>query len=170
MRRYRKLIQRFGHQAWFRWLGPRLLVPLDKWLFARFKGRLVSAGPPIVPLLTLTTTGRRSGRERTVPVIYLEDGERAVLVASNWGRASHPAWSENLLAQPEAVIETGEGRRYVRARLADAEEKRRLWPRLIEIWPAYTTYEQVSGRELRVFLLEPRSRQGPFEGHKSDVS
>ncbi len=111
-----------------------------------------------------------SGRERTVPVIYLQDGERVVLVASNWGRAAHPAWSENLIARPEAVIETGEGRRHVRARLADLEEKRRLWPRLVEIWPAYTTYEQVSGRDLRVFLLEPRSRQGRFDDGNAQSS
>jgi hypothetical protein len=90
---YRGLIRRVGGTRWFAWLGIHVLTRADKWLFPRFHGHVVSAGPPIFPLLQLTTTGRRSGLPRQTPLIYLADGDKLIVVASNWGQPHHPAWS-----------------------------------------------------------------------------
>src|SRR5689334_7415494 len=102
---YASVIRRVAGAGWFTWLGVHVLTPLDKLLYPRFHGRLVSAGPPILPLLFLTTTGRRSGQRRSTPLVYLADGEDLVVVGSNWGQLRHPEWSSNLLAQPHARVE-----------------------------------------------------------------
>jgi deazaflavin-dependent oxidoreductase (nitroreductase family) len=150
---YLRLIRRAGGARWFTWLGAHVLTRLDKWLYPRFHGRLVSAGPPILPLLLLTTTGRRSGRPSSTPLLYLPDGDDLVVVASNWGQRQQPSWSSNLLAQPKATVEVSGVRRAVVARLATPEERARLWPRLLAEFPPYQTYANRSGRELRVFVL-----------------
>jgi len=75
---------------------------------------VISAGPPIAPVLMLTTTGRRSGAPRTTPLLYAQDGEDLVIVGSNWGQQHHPAWSANLLAHPEAEVQVGRHSRQVR--------------------------------------------------------
>lgn len=156
MTAYQRLLQRLGHLPAFAWLGVKLFTPVDKWLFAHAGGRLAATGP----VLVLTTVGRRSGALRTSPLLYAEDGEDLVVIGSNWGQRHHPAWSANLLAHPEASVVIGGERRDVRARLASPEEKARLWPRLLSIWPAYQTYARRSGRDLRVFVLSPVRRSG----------
>ncbi len=85
--------------------------------------------------------------------MYLPDGEDLVVVASNWGQRQQPNWSLNLLAQPKAAVEVNGCRRTVVASAATAEERARLWPKLLEEFPPYQTYANRSGRELRVFLL-----------------
>ena len=129
------------------------LTRLDKWLYPRFHGRLISAGPPILPLLLLTSTGRRSGRPLSTPLVYLPDREGLVVVASNWGQRQHPNWSSNLLAEPHATVEINGRRRAVVASLARPDERARLWPKLLQEFPPYQTYANRSGRELRVFVL-----------------
>ncbi len=108
-----------------------------------------------LPSLLLTTTGRRSGLPRTVPLLYVPDGARYVVIASNWGQQHHPAWSANLLAEPDATVSIHGHDVAVRARLADPAERDRLWPSITRTWPAYDTYVERSGRDIRVFLLEP---------------
>jgi len=166
---YLGLIRRVGHARWFTWLGVHLLTHLDRWLYPRFHGRLVSAGPPILPLLLLTTTGRRSGRPHATPLLYLPDGDDVVVVGSNWGRAQHPAWSSNLLAQPRATVEINGRQRTVLATLATDAECRRLWPRLLALYPPYQTYADRSGRSERVFVLRPdRGAIAAGGAHPSD--
>jgi deazaflavin-dependent oxidoreductase (nitroreductase family) len=150
---YLGLIRRIGGARWFAWLGAHVLTRLDKLLFPRFHGRLVSAGPPILPLLLLTTTGRKSGRCLSTPLLYLPDGENLVVVASNWGQRQHPNWSSNLLAKPRATVEVNARKGPVSARLVTPEERARLWPKLLEEFPPYQTYANRSGRELRIFVL-----------------
>lgn len=106
------------------------------------------------PVLLLTTTGRRSGQKRTVPVMYVP-GEEPVLVASNGGSPSHPAWYLNLLADPRATIEVEGKRREVLARPVSGEEREPLWRRAVEIYPAYAGYQQRTARELPVVVLSP---------------
>jgi deazaflavin-dependent oxidoreductase (nitroreductase family) len=131
----------------------RVAPPLDRALYRRFGGRTLGAGPPT---LLLTTIGRRSGRQRTVPLLYVRNRERLVVAASNWGRECHPEWSENLLADPRAWVRVGDEASERRARLAGTQEKERLWwPLLVKMWPAYVAYEVRSGRDTRVFVLEP---------------
>jgi deazaflavin-dependent oxidoreductase (nitroreductase family) len=150
---YLSLIRRIAGARWFTWLGIHVLTRLDKWLYPRFHGRLVSAGPPILPLLLLSTTGRKSGRPSSTPLVYLPDGEDLVIVASNWGQRQHPNWSSNLLAQPKASVEVSGQHRAVVARLATPEERARLWPKLLHAFPPYQTYANRSGREVRIFVL-----------------
>jgi deazaflavin-dependent oxidoreductase (nitroreductase family) len=107
------------------------------------------------PVLLLITTGRKSGRERTVPLLYLRDGENLVIVGSNGGAATHPAWWLNLRANPEAIVEVGDQKLRVRAKKADPEEKERLWPKLVAMYPSYEDYRRRTDREIPVVLLKP---------------
>jgi deazaflavin-dependent oxidoreductase (nitroreductase family) len=152
---YLRLVRRIGHRRWFLALGRRWLFPIDRWIQRLTRGRIASIAPRGLPILVLTVAGRRTGERRSVPVVYLEDGDRLVVVASNWGAERHPAWSDNLLAASEASVGIGGRERPVRVRPADPSEKQALWPRLLSVWPAWTDYEALSGRDLRVFLLEP---------------
>lgn len=107
-------------------------------------------------ILLLTTRGRKSGRERTAPLVYFEDGERLVLIASNGGQPQDPLWWRNLQARPEARVQIGGELRPMRARLAHPDERARLWPRVKQENPAYADYEKRTSREIPVVLLEPR--------------
>jgi len=104
------------------------------------------------PVLLLTTTGRRSGKARTVPVMYVP-GEEPVLVASNGGSPSHPAWYLNLLADPRALIELEGERTSVVARTVTGTERERLWRRAVEVYPAYADYQRRTERALPVVVL-----------------
>ena len=107
------------------------------------------------PVLLLVTTGRKTGRERTAPLLYLEDRENLVIVASDGGEPQHPAWYLSLKADPEARVEI-EGRTLrVRAEEARGDEKRRLWARLVEMYPPYESYQRRTEREIPVVVLHP---------------
>jgi F420H(2)-dependent quinone reductase len=103
VRAYGRLLSWLGRFGWFSRLTWTVVVPVDRFLYDRSGGRLSlthvgARRRGALETLLLTTTGRRSGRQRTTPVLYLRDGERLVVVASNFGREHHPAWSSNLLA------------------------------------------------------------------------
>ncbi len=154
---YAEAVARLGHQRWFASLG-RAVVPLDRAVYRATQGRWTLIGRGVVPQLILTTTGRRSGQPRPVPLLYARDGEAFVVVASNWGQREHPAWSANLISNPLASITLDHDPIPVRATLAEGEERERLWPLLTSVWPAYDTYAARSGRDLRVFRLRPVPR------------
>ena len=107
------------------------------------------------PVLLLTTTGRRSGKKRTVPLLYLPDGHNFVLVASNGGAVRHPNWWLNLQTTPEAWILIKDSRRRVKAEQAPAAEKQRLWPRLVAMYPGYKRYQEITDRDIPVVILRP---------------
>ena len=107
------------------------------------------------PVLLLTTTGRKSGKKRTIPLLYLEDGVNLVVVASNGGAPRHPAWWSNLCANPEATVEIGHRELRVRAREASPEEKERLWPRLVAMYGPYQSYRRRTDREIPIVILRP---------------
>ncbi len=127
----------------------------NTWLFRATKGRLGSRFPGGAPVGLLTTTGRRSGEPRTAPLIYLADGERIVVVASQGGYPRHPVWYQNLVERPEVEFETPERRRRYRARTASAAERGAYWPRLCAIYRAYDDYQKKTDREIPVVVLEP---------------
>jgi deazaflavin-dependent oxidoreductase (nitroreductase family) len=106
-------------------------------------------------VLLLTTTGRVSGRKRTTPLIYRDDGKAWVVVASKGGSPDHPDWYKNLLAQPAATIQVKNERTSVRARTAEGDERTRLWRMMTEVWPAYDEYQHRTDREIPVVVLEP---------------
>lgn len=133
-----------------RWTG-KLNVPLYRLSGGRIGGRIGKA-----PVLLLTTTGRKSGEPRTVPVVYLADGESFVVIGSNAGHSRTPAWALNLKAKPEAEVEVGRRKRSVRARIAAGEERADLWRRHNEQYSGFDEYEARTGRDIAVFVLEPR--------------
>jgi deazaflavin-dependent oxidoreductase (nitroreductase family) len=106
-------------------------------------------------VLLLTTRGRRSGEPRSAPLVYFEDGDRLVVVASNGGQPDDPHWWSNLQQAPGATVQIGADTRRVRARIATADERARLWPRIKRENPAYSGYENRTRREIPVVLLEP---------------
>lgn len=149
---YRALVQALGRTRWFTWVASRLLPPLD----GRFVGRrrsVTSLGTGL-PLCYLTTTGRRTGEARTVPLLHVADGERVVVFASNWGRTYHPAWAVNLDADPHATLSVNEAAWRVVARRATLDEERRYWPAAERIYPGYAGYRKRAGRRIRVYVLE----------------
>lgn len=110
------------------------------------------------PVLLLTTTGRRSGEPRTTPVLYIDDGDRKVVVASYGGAPQHPAWYRNLLAHPEVTVQTGPSVQQMRADVADPEERARLWAPLVAMYPTYDEYQAKTERQLPVVVLAPHVR------------
>lgn len=105
-------------------------------------------------VLLLTTTGRKSGQARTVPLVFFEDGERLVIIGSKGGDPRDPLWWQNLKQTPQATVQIGADSRRVRARIASAEERARLWPRIKGENPAYAGYELKTRREIPVVVLE----------------
>jgi deazaflavin-dependent oxidoreductase (nitroreductase family) len=108
-----------------------------------------------VPTLLLTTVGRRTGEQRTTPLIYGQDGDAYVVVASKGGYPEHPGWYRNLSKTPEVELQVGPQVLPARARTATAEERDRLWPQMAGIWPAYDDYQAKTEREIPVVVLEP---------------
>ena len=135
-----------------RWLLA-LITSLHRALY-RLSGGRIGGTLSGMPMLLLTTQGRRSGRERTTPLLYVEDGRGWVVVASNAGDARDPAWWLNLCARPEAAVQVGRERHAVRARRAAPADEARLWPRLETAYRPYARYRERAGREIPVVLLE----------------
>ena len=106
------------------------------------------------PILILTTTGRKSGEERSTPLIFGRDGDDYVLVASQGGRPQHPHWYRNLVAQPEVQLQVKDDRFRARARTAEGEERERLWRTMNEIWAPYDSYQEKTERVIPVVVLE----------------
>jgi deazaflavin-dependent oxidoreductase (nitroreductase family) len=154
---YAEWIRRRGHARWFAAFGSKVAPRVDRVLYRLSGGRLVATGPAVFPTLLLTTVGRKSGQNRTVPLLYVRDGDNLLVAGSNWGQKEEPAWARNLSGNPRARVQIGSARREYVARVATDEEKTGLWPKLDEMWPAYDTYRKRSGRDIKVFVLEPAS-------------
>ncbi|MEU8803967.1 nitroreductase family deazaflavin-dependent oxidoreductase [Spirillospora sp. NPDC048819] len=105
--------------------------------------------------LLLTTTGRRSGKERTTPLIYQPEGDAYVVVASLGGADHNPLWYENLTADPEVKVQVKGDKFTARARTATPEEKPALWRKMAAVWPAYDDYQRKTTRNIPVVVLEP---------------
>jgi deazaflavin-dependent oxidoreductase (nitroreductase family) len=131
-------------------LGTRLNVLLYRLSGGRLGGRMKG-----LEVLLLEHVGRRSGRRRTTPLLYLPDGEDLVIVASRGGSDVTPAWWLNLQASPRAAVEIRGRRREVLARPATPEETARLWPSLVDGYPDYAVYQQRTTREIPVIMLTP---------------
>jgi deazaflavin-dependent oxidoreductase (nitroreductase family) len=108
-----------------------------------------------LPLLLLTTTGRKSGQPRTSPLGYLPDGDRYILVASYGGDDRMPQWYLNLVANPEATIQIGSETKKVRAATATPEEKAALWPRIVDLYSGYAGYQKKTDRDIPLVILTP---------------
>jgi deazaflavin-dependent oxidoreductase (nitroreductase family) len=140
-----------GMPDWMLRFSGKLNVPLYRLSRGRIGGKVGKA-----PVLLLTTTGRRSGQQRTAPVLYMADGERLVVIGSNAGNAKAPAWSLNLKANPDAEVEVRADRRQVRARVAEGEERADLWKRMNVEYAGFDDYKGLTTRDIAVFVLESR--------------
>lgn len=110
-----------------------------------------------VPILLLTVRGRKTGKPHTLPLLYLQDGNDYAVVASKGGWPSHPLWYVNLQAEADVTVEIGRQQLQLTARTANAEERARLWPRLVAMYPAYADYQSWTDRQIPVVILSPRS-------------
>ena len=124
---------------------------LYRWTGGRIGGAIMN-----LPVLLLTTKGRRTGESRTKALMYLPKGERYVVIASYLGEPRHPDWWLNLRADPQAWIQVGGRRLSVAAREADGEERTRLWPKAVETYAGYRGYQERTEREIPLVVLEPR--------------
>lgn len=129
-------------------------IALNVWLYRLSGGRLMGK-MGAAPILLLTTTGRKSGRSRTVPLLYVKEDKSFVIVASFAGAPKHPAWYLNVEANPKVELQVGSQRLTGVARRAGAEEKARLWPRLIAIYPQYEDYQKRTARDIPVVIVSP---------------
>jgi deazaflavin-dependent oxidoreductase (nitroreductase family) len=136
------------------WLLVRAVSAANVRIYRASGGRL-GARLQRAPVLILHHVGARSGKARVSPVLYLEDGERLVIVASKGGTDKNPGWFHNLMANPETEVEIGRDRRRVRARRASDEERAGYWPRLVEIYSNYDDYQRQADRVIPVVVLEP---------------
>jgi deazaflavin-dependent oxidoreductase (nitroreductase family) len=132
----------------------RTITPLDRALLERTDGKFTVLGPIGAPVVALTTTGRKSGRPRTQPLLYVHDGDTLYVIGSNFGQAEHPAWTSNLLADPSATVAiSGERIKIQAAPVEDAAEKAAVFARFVEITGAYDAYRSRTTRDLRIFAL-----------------
>ena len=114
----------------------------------QFKGR---------PLLLLTTTGAKSGQRRTTPMMYIPDGDRLMVIASNVGAPAHPDWYHNLVAHPEVIVEVGTETFDGTAVVTEGAERQKLWTRIVELHPFFADHQAKTTRQIPVILLERRT-------------
>jgi deazaflavin-dependent oxidoreductase (nitroreductase family) len=112
--------------------------------------------PGSPPVLLVDHVGAKSGTRRTSPLVYARDGEDVILVASKGGYPKNPAWFHNLVANPDTSIQIGSTRSQVHARVAGPEERKRLWPKVVQVYGGYEDYRRRTDREIPLVILEPR--------------
>jgi deazaflavin-dependent oxidoreductase (nitroreductase family) len=108
-----------------------------------------------VPVLLLTTTGRKTGKKRTLPLIYIMDGSAYVITASAGGADKNPGWFFNIRSNPQATIQVKDKHIKVMAEIAGQEKKSELWARLIEVAPNFAGYQKRTSREIPMVILHP---------------
>jgi F420H(2)-dependent quinone reductase len=124
------------------------------WAYRRTNGR-VGARLLWFPAALVTTTGRKTGRQRTTPTLYLGDGDRVVLPASFGGRDGNPGWYRNLKSNPEVHLQIRGEHLDLTARDATDEERKRYWPKLIRMYPPYRGYREAADRKIPLVVCEP---------------
>lgn len=153
---FQRAMQAFGSTRGGAWFFSKTLAPVDRVLH-----RVGDGGTSLptllagLPVLMVTTTGRRSGQARTTPLIAVPVGDDLALLGTNFGQGSTPAWVLNLEADPDAEVEYDGTAVSVVARPADPDERTAVWDRASGVYGGYDKYQQrISGREIRVFVLE----------------
>lgn len=134
----------------------RLMSRLNTWAYRLTSGKIGGTYLHGVPVLLLTVVGRKSGRKLTVPLTYLQDGDKMVVAASRAGMDHHPAWYLNLAANPEVDVQTGDDVRPMRADVVEGAERDDYWRRLVAINPDYGFYAERTKRRIPVVVLAPR--------------
>ncbi|MEV5122125.1 nitroreductase family deazaflavin-dependent oxidoreductase [Streptomyces decoyicus] len=151
-----RLIQRVSATRTFARIAPHFIPALDRAVHRLTRGKVLLSAR-MLPGVILTATGARSGQPRRTPLACLpEEGGGWLLIGSNFGRPGHPAWTGNLLKNPDAEV-SWRGRDVpVRARLLTGEERAEAWRTALAFWPPYAAYQARVAREIRLFRLERR--------------
>jgi deazaflavin-dependent oxidoreductase (nitroreductase family) len=151
---YERALESFGRSPAGNWYLRRIAPRIDPPMLRLSGGRVSSVYP--IPIMLLTTKGAKSGQPRTLPLLYLTDGERLVLMASNYGKTSHPAWYRNLTANP--TVEVLAGKRsgtYTASEIKDAAERDRAWGLALDQYAGYGDYKERAGdRTIPLIRLE----------------
>ena len=128
-------------------------------LIEQFRATRGAADDPFAgrPLLLLTTTGARSGQRHTTPVMYIPDGERLLVIASNAGAPAHPDWYRNLLVHPDVAVEVGVQSFDARATVVEGAERQQLWARIVEQYPFFAEHQAKVTRQIPVIAIERTS-------------
>ena len=134
----------------------RKLMPLDRKVMLKTRGRRSVLGPVGVQSMLLESIGRKSGQRRISPLLYARDGESIIVVGSNFGQEHHPAWTGNLIAHPDVEIIVGGVEVPVRAELLTGAEADAGFAKMVESASVYAVYKTRTDRDLRVFRLTPR--------------
>jgi F420H(2)-dependent quinone reductase len=133
----------------------RTLGSLHAWVYQKSEGRIGSQFTGGAPVMLLTTRGRKTGKSRTSPLLYMRDGDRIITVASKGGSPNHPAWYLNLQQTTEVVVQIGNERIAMHAVTATPAQKAKYWPRLIAVYPPYQSYQARTDRDIPVVILRP---------------
>jgi deazaflavin-dependent oxidoreductase (nitroreductase family) len=152
----RRTLRRLGSSGPGSRLFAVVLYRVDKPVYRLSGGRFtltsLLAG---LPMAMLTTTGARSGKPRTVPVLGLPTPDGLAVISSNYGQRDHPAWYYNLRANPEGKVSVGRDMRPFRAVEAEGQRRERIWSYALEVYPGFSTYEKrAAHRRIAVWLLE----------------
>ncbi|MGA7398145.1 MAG: nitroreductase family deazaflavin-dependent oxidoreductase [Solirubrobacterales bacterium] len=126
------------------------------WVYRTTRGRIGHRIPGVPPMCLIDHVGAKSGKQRTSPLLYVEDGADIVIIASKGGYEKSPAWYYNLKANPDTTVQVGPEIRKVHARIATEEERKRLWPMAVKVYPSYEQYQERTARQIPVVILEPR--------------
>ena len=155
----RVVVARFSRTLFFRRVGPTIMPPLEKAMTVLTRGRVPLSGL-LVPSLVLHTIGAKSGVERDTTLMYCPEPKGRIFVTgSNFARDDHPAWTANLLKNPDAAVSIKGKRTPVTATLILDDEREAVWAWIEKQWPGYRGYEVTSGRVLRIFRLTPTERE-----------
>jgi deazaflavin-dependent oxidoreductase (nitroreductase family) len=138
------------------WPLLRRMMGVHTTAYRATRGLVGHRFPGAPPSLLLDHVGARTGAKRTSPLVYTVDGEKLILVASKGGYPKNPAWFHNLLAHPDTTVQVGAERRAVRARVATAAERKRMWPLVVSTYSGYDDYQRRTEREIPLVVLEPR--------------
>jgi deazaflavin-dependent oxidoreductase (nitroreductase family) len=139
------------------WPVLRRLMSAHTVVYRATNGLVGHRFPGAPPMLLLDHVGAKSGVKRTTPLVYVADGRDLVLVASKGGHPKHPAWFHNLRANPDTTVQVGSRRHAVSARVAEPDERARLWPKAVRTYSGYRGYQERTEREIPLVILEPRA-------------
>jgi deazaflavin-dependent oxidoreductase (nitroreductase family) len=163
--RLQRSLRRFAASGPGSWCFARVLHRVDRPVHRLTGGRRTfTSALAGLPVIMLTTTGARSGRPRTLPLVGLPDGDSMAVIASNFGQTHHPAWSHNLRAHPDATMTVFGRDIAVRASVADGEDRARIWAEGLRVYPGFALYERRAwNRRIVVWRLEPAGTPDPAQ-------